>query len=327
MGTIRKRGDYQYQAQVRRSGYPGQSKTFLSRKDAEKWVRSIEREMDTGAFVSRGEAERTTIADIAKRYREEIISKMRGFRQEESRLNAVESEFGEYNLSAVTPALIAKWRDKLTARNLAPQTVLHYLAVAGRLYKAASRDFGIPLPLGNPVASVRMPRVANARERRLTVKEQENLLAEIDKSRSRYLKPVVLLALETAMRRGELLGLRWENIDLKKQVAHLPLTKNGESRNVPLSLMAVKVLKGQPRAISGRVFPTSMTAVTEGFQRAAQRAELDDIRFHDLRHEATSRLAEKLAMHELAKVTGHKSPRMLMRYYHPRPEDLAKKLG
>lgn len=152
-------------------------------------------------------------------------------------------------------------------------------------------------------------------------------MAALDASRGKHLKSVVLLALETAMRRGELLALRWEYVDLKRRVLHLPETKNGTSRDVPLSTKAVAVLEGLPRHITGRVFDTSETAITEGFQRAAKRACIPDFRFHDLRHEATSRLAEKLQMHELGKVTGHKSPRMLMRYYHPRAEDLAKKLG
>jgi integrase len=326
MGTIRVRGAYQHQAQVRRAGFPPQSKTFENRRDAEKWVRSVEREMDTGAFIPRDEAARTMINDLSKKYREELLPKQRGKRQEDNRLKAVEDKFGAFNLSAVTPAMVAKWRDELS-ENLAPQTVQHYLAVLNRLYKAAARDFGIPLPLGNPVAAVRMPTISNARERRLEGDEGTRLLAALDASRGKHLKSVTLLALETAMRRGELLALRWEFVDLKRRVVHLPETKNGSTRNVPLSTTAVAVLERLPRNISGRVFDTSETAITEGFQRAAKRAGIPDFRFHDIRHEATSRLAEKLQMHELGKVTGHRSPRMLMRYYHPRAEDLALKLG
>lgn len=326
MGTIRSRGDYQFQAQVRRAGFPPQTKTFESRRDAEKWTRAVEREMDTGAFIPRDEATRTTIKDLAQRYREELLPKQRGHRQEDSRLKVVETKFGDYNLSAVTPSMVAKWRDELS-KSLAPQTVQHYVAVLNRLYKAAGRDFGIPLPLGNPVASVRMPTISNARVRRLVGDEETRLLAALDASRGKCLKTIVLLALETAMRRGEILALRWEHVDLKRRVAHLPDTKNGTSRDVPLSSSAVSLLEGLTRNISGIVFSTSETAVTEGFQRTAKRAGIEDFRFHDLRHEATSRLAEKLAMHELAKVTGHGSPRTLMRYYHPRAEDLARKLA
>lgn len=326
MGTIRSRGAYQFQAQVRRAGFPPQTKTFETRRDAEKWVRSVEREMDTGSFIPRDEAARTTIKDLAKKYREELLPKQRGQRQEDSRLKAAEKKFGNFNLSAVTPAMVAAWRDELS-KSLAPQTVQHYLAVLNRLYKAATRDFGIPLPLGNPVATVRTPTVSNARERRLEGDEEKRLLAALDASRGKHLKSVALLALETAMRRGELLALRWEHVDLKRRVVHLPETKNGSSRDVPLSSRAVSVLEELPRNISGRVFSTSETAITEGFQRAIARAGITDFRFHDLRHEATSRLAEKLQMHELARVTGHKAVRMLLRYYHPRAEDLAKKLG
>lgn len=320
------RGAYQYQAQVRRSGYPPQSKTFETRRDAEKWMRSIEREMDIGSFIPRDEATRTTIADLAARYREELTPRMRGQRQEESRLKAAERKFGDFNLSAVTPAMVAKWRDELTTK-LSPQTVQHYLAVLGRLYKAATRDFGIPLPLGNPVASVRMPTVSNSRNRRLEGDEEMRLLVALDASRGKCLRSVALLALETAMRRGELLALRWEHVDLKRRFLHLPETKNGSSRDVPLSTKAVAILDRLPRKLYGRVFEVTESAITEGFERAVKRAGITDFRFHDLRHEATSRMAEKLQMHELGKVTGHKSPRMLMRYYHPRAEDLARKLG
>ena len=111
MGTIRKRGDYQFQAQVRRTGYPEQSKTFETRRDAEKWVRSIERDMDTGEFIPRGEAARTTINDVCARYREEMLPRHKGWRQEDQRLRAIETKFGSFNLSAVTPAMVAGWRE------------------------------------------------------------------------------------------------------------------------------------------------------------------------------------------------------------------------
>ncbi len=327
MGTIRKRGDYQFQAQVRRAGYPPQSKTFDARKDAEKWVRALEREMDTGTFIPRSEAERTTIAKLAERYLiEDRVSEMKGRRQEEQRVNAISDKFGKYHLSAVSPAMVTEWMKEL-GKTRSPQTVQHYAATLGRLYKAATVDFGIPLPLGNPLTSVRMPAVRNERDRILDANEAKRLDAALDKSRGQHLKPIVQLALETAMRRGEILGLTWDNIDLNKQIAFLPNTKNGDSRTVPLSSRAVAILKGLPRNISGKVFSTSMTAVTEGFQRAVLRAEIEDFHFHDLRHCAVSALAKKLSMHELAKMVGHRSPRSVMRYYKQDDADLVRKLG
>jgi integrase len=130
------------------------------------------------------------------------------------------------------------------------------------------------------------------------------------------------------MRRGELLSLTWDNIDFRRRTAYLPETKNGEARTVPLSSRAIAVLTALPRSMDGRVFPITANALKIAFERAVRRAGIEDLHFHDLRHEATSRLAEKLPnVIELAAVTGHKDLRMLKRYYHPRAEDLARKLG
>ncbi|MFN2302004.1 MAG: site-specific integrase, partial [Gammaproteobacteria bacterium] len=134
--------------------------------------------------------------------------------------------------------------------------------------------------------------------------------------------------LETAMRRGELLSLVWPHIDLARRTALLPETKNGHARVVPLSPKAVEVLKDlRPRA-TGPVFPeVSNESIKRAFIRAARRAGLDDFRFHDLRHEATTRLFEKgLAMMEVASITGHRDPRKLRGYTHLAAEALAKKL-
>jgi integrase len=185
--------------------------------------------------------------------------------------------------------------------------------------------------------------------------EIERLIAA---SGSVLLPAVIGLAIETAMRRSEIISLRWEHIDLKRRVAHLPATKNGSARDVPLSSRAVAILQ-KLKGVSlrpdldgnteeteasdlGRVFAIRSDAVTRAFERAVTRARktylteaisagqnpdgrfLTDLRFHDLRHEATTRLASIFPMHELAKITGHKDPRMLMRYYHPKAEDLAK---
>lgn len=156
------------------------------------------------------------------------------------------------------------------------------------------------------------------------------------------IKPFVLLALETAMRRGELLSLHWENVRLKDRVAYLPMTKNGQSRTVPLSTKAVEVLNGLTRKLYGSVFEgLTANSVKLGFIRAVKRARrvyvegggddpriLVDLRMHDLRHIAVTRLAERLPnIVELAAVSGHSDVRMLKRYYHPNAEALAKKIG
>ena len=143
-----------------------------------------------------------------------------------------------------------------------------------------------------------------------------------------WMLPLVQLALQTAMRRSELLGLRWEHIDLGRRTIYLQLTKNGTSRTVPLSTKAIEILRSMPRSINGRVFPITHEVVSQAFNRARKRAGVQDIRFHDLRHMAITNLAEKLPnLIELSAVSGHKSLAMLKRYYHPNAERLAEKLA
>ena len=198
---------------------------------------------------------------------------------------------------------------------------------------------------GNPCMQIRMPAQARSRDRRLVDDEEEKLLSTCAESRNAWLRPVVIFAMETAMRAGEMLekwelngktgtrgkrsvGLQWSDLDLKRRTAHLPRTKNGEARTVPMSSRAVAVLEALPRSLDGRVFGTTYEGIHQAFVRACKRAGIDDLRFHDLRHEATSRLFEKgFNPMEVSTITGHKTLQMLKRYTHLRAEDLAKRMG
>ncbi len=130
------------------------------------------------------------------------------------------------------------------------------------------------------------------------------------------------------MRRGEILGLRWSDISFDRHTAYIPLTKNGTSRTVPLSSEALTILRELPRSLDGRVFPINGPNLSVIFDKARRIAKIDDFHFHDLRHMAITRIAEKLPnLIELSAVSGHKSLAMLKRYYHPNPMQLAEKLG
>lgn len=180
--------------------------------------------------------------------------------------------------------------------------------------------------VANPVADIKQPAQGTKRERRLAPSEESRLLAEL----APQYRHVVRFALETAMRRGEVLALHWEHVDLTKRVALLPITKNGEARRVPLSTGALAVLReaGQVRALDGRVFPIPAQSLAHAWGAACARAAIDDLHFHDLRHEAVSRLFERgLSMMEVASISGHKTLSMLQRYTHLRAEDLAAKMG
>ena len=314
-----------WRARVRRGGHPTQSKSFHLRADAEAWARKLESEQERGTWRDSSEAEDTTLAECLDRYTREHVPRKRAPARERSHVDALRAlPFTSRAVARVRSADVAAARDAWTAVGHAPATIVRRLAVLSRVFNVARREWGME-SLANPIEAVTKPHVANARTRRVSDAELDAICAATG---SAELSAVLRLAVETAMRRGELCALRWEHVDLKDRTAHLPHTKNGQARDVPLSSRAVAILHALPRRIDGQVFGSRPDSVTQAFERAVQRAGLDDLHFHDLRHEATSRLSEKLPnLIELAAVTGHKDLRMLKRYYHPRAADLAKKLG
>jgi len=326
MASIRKRGDT-YQARVIRKGFPPEAKSFKSRPEAERWARSIEAAMDEHRFVSTRPAEKTLFADLLRLYRETVTPLKRGARDEAIRLRALERRrFAQLAVVNVTPAVIAEFRDE-RLKECGAGTVIRDLAVLSSIFNHAKREWGIGST--NPVASVRKPTAPPERDRVLSGAEEQRLLTHAlpEGRRNKLLRPILVVALETAMRRGEILSLTWADIYLDRAVAKLPLTKNGSARWVPLSRRAIAALEGLDRS-HGAVFPVSPAALDKMFGRLCRRARIDDFRFHDLRHTATTALAAKLPnVIELAAVTGHRSIQMLKRYYHPNPEALAAKLG
>ena len=368
MGQITKRGEYQWRAKVRRKGFPEQSRTFTYKEDAEKWVRTVESELETKGFIDRREAEKNTLAAILKRYQQEITPGKKSAAIESVKIDVLlrDAALVGLKMTAITSTEVARWRDR-RLKEVTGGTVNREIDVLSTVFNHARREWGIHVE--NPIPLVKRPEKARARDRRLSHEEESYLLAALTGgvrqqdgtftkgARNPWLLPLVRLALETAMRRGELLALQWENVDLKRRTAHLPDTKNGDARTVPLSTTAVGILRALPsrpkaergkpvERAAGPVFPTTAMALRKGFTRAIERAQQDyladcqaarrkpqpgflsDVHFHDTRHEAASRLAEKLSnVLELSAVTGHRDLRMLKRYYHPRAEDLAKKLG
>lgn len=327
MASIRKRGST-WQARVTRKGFPAEVQSFKTKSDAERWARSLESEMDKGGYISRTDAERTTLAEVLDRYKTEVSPSKRGGPDEVIRINALKRyRLAALKMAALTPKAVAEYRDE-RLQTCGPSTVLRDLAMLSSVINHARKEWGIAI--GNPVSQIRKPAMPAGRDRILSDDEEKRLLEALEPRgrRSPYMRPLVILALETAMRRGELLGLRWKDIDSIKRVAYLALTKNGEARAVPLSSMAVETLRTMPKSIDGRVFPMNAAAMEAAFQRARARANLPGLHFHDLRHTAATRLADRLSnILELSAVTGHRELRMLKRYYHPKAEELARKLG
>jgi len=326
MAQIEKRGNSQWRVRIRRKGFPDLSRTFDLKTDAEAWARTQEREMDRGAFMPTDAAERTSVAVALDRYKAEVFPRLaRKGSSMTGNLARLRAELGGISLMALDSSHLASYRDKTLKSGLSTQTVRHDLGLLHRVLKTATIDWGISLPRGLPV--VRMPSMPRARDRRLKRGEEEKLL-KAAKAYGGDMADIIAFALETAMRRTELARMRWEHVDLKSRVVLLPETKNGEPREVPLSPQALSILKGRKRGL-GPVwrYYENPNAITQAFIRICQRGGLPDLRFHDLRHESTSRLFEKgLNMMEVGSITGHKTLEMLKRYTHLRAEDLAAKL-
>lgn len=272
---------------------------------------------------------RITFKEVIERYLREVAPTKRGAAIEEYQLRRLRRHpVAARSVRSLTPADLGAYRDQRLTE-VKPGTVLKEFSLIGVILECARREWR--LIKSNPARDVRLPSTPRPRTRRLEARyrEPERLFVACRESSNPRLLPVVELALETAMRRGELLSLRWERIDLARRTALLPETKNGHARVVPLSNHAVRVLQGLGPRASGPVFDgLSAEAVKRAFIRAVRRAGLEDFRFHDLRHEATTRLFEKgLAMMEVASITGHRDPRKLRGYTHLAAEALAEKLG
>ncbi|EDZ1581126.1 site-specific integrase [Salmonella enterica] len=257
----------------------------------------------------------------------------RGHRQEFYRVNVIQRHpLARKAMDEITTVDIASYRDDRlaqmntrTGRCISGNTVRLELALLSSLYNLASVEWGTCRT--NPVEMVRKPKISGGRDRRLTSHE-ERCLSRYFQNQNPALHAIFHLAIETAMRQGEILSLRWEHIDLQHGVAHLPLTKNGSSRDVPLSRKARQLLQGMTVALTGSVFNYTSSGFKSAWRVALQRLSIIDLHFHDLRHEAISRLFElgTLNVMEVAAISGHRSLNMLKRYTHLRAYQLVSKL-
>ena len=234
MAQIEKRGDLQWRARVKKKGFPEQSKTFNTRRDAEDWAKVVESEMIRGTFISRSDSEKVTFGDLVDRYLREVTPSKKNWKSETQIMKKIKEKFGTYALVAIQSKDIAEYRDQLLEERAA-STICHYLNAISVVIDTALKEWSNVLP-ANPVRNVRRPPQPTGRDRRLSAEEEKALLDECKKSNNPWLEPVVLLATETALRQGEIFKLTWRHVDLKKRIAHIPETKNGEAEQSPFPL-------------------------------------------------------------------------------------------
>ncbi|WP_165869765.1 site-specific integrase [Pseudomonas sp. LS-2] len=325
MAYYEKRGE-SWRAQIRRKGYPTLSASFDTKAEAQRWAAEIEGDMSRARFVDIREAESTTLAEALKRYQSEVSAGKKGEKQEKVRIKKwTDSEYANKSLASLRSSDMAAYRDAELKGGKSTATVRLDLAVISHLYTVASKDWGIE-GLTNPCRAIRMPKGSKQRERRPTSEELKTIY-KLAADMNPELPVIIELAVETAMRRSELVMLRKDQV--RGKVAYLEDTKNGERRSVPLSSRALALLEGLPTPIAGgRYFHLKADTISNYFPLVCEKAGITDLRLHDLRHEATSRLFERgFTLMEVASITGHKTLAMLKRYTHLSPHDLAEKLG
>jgi integrase len=329
MKNIVKRGEYSFRVRVYCNGQYKTS-THDTLKDAQIWRDRVKanQELDVDkreikkSRITQREAKSFSVRQALERYAREVTPAKKGAVVELTRINkAKKTALASKSMYLVTPDDALTFLEEIGGSE---NNKRKYASLISHLYKTARQQWR--MEVRNPVAGeIKLPSNGKPRDRRLQGKEASLLLKHL----SGETRAIFELAIETGMRRSEMLSLEWRNVNLKKSIVILKDTKNGDSRAVPLSSTAIRVINGLQQGIgSGQVFTITRSQLRDSWEAARNAAGIPDIRLHDLRHEAASRLFEKgLNVMEAASVTGHKTLSMLKRYTHLNPSDIAKKLG
>jgi integrase len=312
-----------YRVQIRKRGFPPVTATFDRKTDADRWARDTEADMSRRRYFPQHEADRHTLADLVERQLEAVkIDRPHDYERQRAMLGWWKDKLGAHTLSTVTPEVLARQRDALqTKEGMAPATVNRYLSALSKAFNNAVREWHW-LP-DNPLSRVSKKTEPRGIVRYLSDDERAVLLDACRKSEYKPLYLIVLFAVTTGMRRGELLGLRWPDIDLERRVAVLHNTKNGDRRSVPIVPEVAELLRehGKVRRLDNDLIFAHDAAETWLFDKAwyaaLKEAKIKDFRFHDLRHTAASYLAMSGAtVPEIAAVLGHRTLQMVKRYAH-----------
>lgn len=317
MATITKRGKSWF-AQVRLKGV-SKSESFKTKTAAQAWAVHVENEILSGKF---GGNSSKSFYDAVEKYRVEVTPGKRSSYYETYLLDLVSrAPFAYMRVSDITTTHLAQYRDDLL-KTRKPSTVARYLGLINVLFEQMRREWKwINV---NPSKDLRKPSPGKARDKIFSDEEIDAICSElVYTDAERTLNAVFRFALETAMRRGEILSLNWSDIDLEKQTATLEMTKNGDSRIVPLSIAAIDILR--ERQSFDKPFDIQPGTITKSFTYTCKKLGIAGS-FHDSRHTAITRLASKVSPFELARIAGHRDLKMTLRYFNESAEDIAKKL-
>jgi integrase len=326
MATIRRRRG-KYEVQIRRSGLPHVSRSFHALTDARTWARQMEVQADRGDLPADPKAlQKVILGELVARYRDTVSIRKRGYDVERIVLDAfLRHPICKRRLSEITATDFAQYRDE-RLDSVKPATLKRQLGPIRNLFNVARDEWGLPIR-ENPLAKLKFNAIDQRRERRLRPGELDKLIKTARSRRNPLIAPIIRLALETGMRRGEMLAVRRRHVDFAKRTLLIPDGKNGHSRVIPLTKAATALLRSCSRERLDQIFPVTANAFRLAWDRIKRVAAIKDLRFHDLRHEAISRFFEKgLTIPEVALISGHRDMRTLFRYAHATREQIISKL-
>jgi integrase len=336
MPSIQKRNG-SYRVRVKRVGETTLSKTFTNRTDALKWAKFTEAQLTLSLHEDEknpsGEA--ILFKDAAESYIKNHSVHKKIVRSETYRLKILMKRWEGLTVAQVDKKAVLALRDELIIARRSNDTINHYFNTLSKLFQMLAGEWD--LDIANPIKGIKRMPPPQGRSKRVNNVIEDPLLSACDALSYPLLKSMIEFAIQTAMRRGEIMGLTWSDVDLDERKAYLHTSKNGEPRQVPLTQRALEVLKALIKDETGRVFPMTVHDLRGQFNRAKAHAKeawieaginpFDDLRFHDLRHEALSRLSDLgLNVIELSCISGHKTLGMLKRYTHPSHEAIIKKI-
>ena len=325
MASIRKRNN-RWEVRIRRSCRPTQTKTFTLKSDAQQWAREAEIALEKGELLQKPKACPITFEEAAKRYLEEVAIHHKGVASERYRLWAMVKRLGKAKtITAITSQDIASYKVE-RQKEVTSASVRRELNLLSSLFETAKNEWGISA-LNNPVTAVKRPSDSVARNRRLTPTEKEQLLSESLRTGGQQLHLAILIALITGMRQGEILKLKWNDIDFDRNQITVRDTKNGLNRVIVIS----SVLRGAlvtARQNKEKIFTITASGLQQAFRKLTTRLQIRNLRFHDLRHEAISSFFEiGLSVPEVQLMSGHRTLDQLMRYSHASIEQIKHKVG
>lgn len=325
MASIRKRNN-RWEVRVRRSGYPTQTKTFTHKSSAQTWARKAELALEQGKLTCHPHRLSMTLEEAVQRYLAEVSIYHKGHDVERYRLLSLLKRLGHTrSLAAITSRDIAILKTHRLQR-VSPGAVRRELNLLSSLFETAKNEWG-ENNLSNPVRAVKRPTDSAARDRRLTPAERHGLLSEAAKLENSQIHLAILIALETAMRQGEILKLRWDDVDVDRGVISIRDAKNGHNRKVVISDRLAEHLAIIKR-IDNALFSVSASGLQQAFRKLTRQLQMHDLRFHDLRHEAISAFFELgLTVPEVQLMSGHRTLDQLMRYSHAQVAEIKRKVS